>query len=156
MLVFGLPGNPVSSIVTFNLVVVPALHKMAGWQVILLCSSPLCFSSLQLSSISLIVMSVLDILISDVPANGMPYTAAGSKASCTISDLILDHTTWAEHACMHQRKTQNSTHYAITYALRCSFCADHRLHAKAVLSDKVICVFGIMCNGDALHAAPTA
>ncbi|DBA77249.1 hypothetical protein WJX79_006001 [Trebouxia sp. C0005] len=32
MLVFGLPGNPVSSIVTFNLVVVPALHKMAGWQ----------------------------------------------------------------------------------------------------------------------------
>ena len=33
MLVFGLPGNPVSSIVTFNLVVLPALHKMAGWQV---------------------------------------------------------------------------------------------------------------------------
>jgi len=34
MLVFGLPGNPVSSIVTFNLVVLPALRKMAGWQVI--------------------------------------------------------------------------------------------------------------------------
>lgn len=33
MLVFGLPGNPVSSIVTFNLVVAPALHKMAGWKV---------------------------------------------------------------------------------------------------------------------------
>lgn len=33
MLVFGLPGNPVSSIVTFNLVVLPALRKMAGWQV---------------------------------------------------------------------------------------------------------------------------
>ncbi len=42
MLVFGLPGNPVSSIVTFNLVVVPALHKMAGWQVTPLnCVSPL-------------------------------------------------------------------------------------------------------------------
>ena len=33
MLVFGLPGNPVSSIVTFNLVVLPCLRKMAGWQV---------------------------------------------------------------------------------------------------------------------------
>ena len=33
MLVFGLPGNPVSSIVTFNLVVLPALRKMAGWKV---------------------------------------------------------------------------------------------------------------------------
>lgn len=33
MLIFGLPGNPVSSIVTFNLVVLPALRKMAGWQV---------------------------------------------------------------------------------------------------------------------------
>ena len=33
VLVFGLPGNPVSSIVTFNLVVLPALRKMAGWQV---------------------------------------------------------------------------------------------------------------------------
>lgn len=33
MFVFGLPGNPVSSIVTFNLVVLPALRKMAGWQV---------------------------------------------------------------------------------------------------------------------------
>lgn len=32
MLVFGLPGNPVSSYVTFNLVVVPALRKLAGWQ----------------------------------------------------------------------------------------------------------------------------
>ena len=32
-LVFGLPGNPVSSIVTFNLVVLPALRKLAGWQV---------------------------------------------------------------------------------------------------------------------------
>lgn len=36
MLVFGLPGNPVSSIVTFNLVVLPALRKMAGWQVMTL------------------------------------------------------------------------------------------------------------------------
>lgn len=33
MAVFGLPGNPVSSIVTFNLVVLPALQKMAGWKV---------------------------------------------------------------------------------------------------------------------------
>ena len=33
MAAFGLPGNPVSSIVTFNLVVLPALRKMAGWKV---------------------------------------------------------------------------------------------------------------------------
>lgn len=33
MLVFGLPGNPVSSIVTFNLVVLPALRKLLGWKV---------------------------------------------------------------------------------------------------------------------------
>eukprot|EP00891_Asterochloris_glomerata_P008529 jgi/Astpho2/8529/e_gw1.00125.32.1_t len=32
LLVFGLPGNPVSSIVTFNLVVLPAIRKLAGWQ----------------------------------------------------------------------------------------------------------------------------
>jgi len=32
MLCFGLPGNPVSSIVTFNLVVLPALRKLAGWK----------------------------------------------------------------------------------------------------------------------------
>ena len=31
-LVFGLPGNPVSSLVTFYLFVVPALRKMAGWR----------------------------------------------------------------------------------------------------------------------------
>eukprot|EP00878_Enallax_costatus_P031872 GHUV01034930.1.p1 GENE.GHUV01034930.1~~GHUV01034930.1.p1 ORF type:complete len:185 (+),score=66.12 GHUV01034930.1:387-941(+) len=31
LLVFGLPGNPVSSFVCFNLVVVPALRKMSGW-----------------------------------------------------------------------------------------------------------------------------
>ncbi|KAK9840649.1 hypothetical protein WJX81_006905 [Elliptochloris bilobata] len=31
LLVFGLPGNPVSSIVTFTLVVLPALRKLAGW-----------------------------------------------------------------------------------------------------------------------------
>ncbi|EFJ48728.1 hypothetical protein VOLCADRAFT_90518 [Volvox carteri f. nagariensis] len=31
MLVFGLPGNPVSSFVCFNLVVLPAIRKMAGW-----------------------------------------------------------------------------------------------------------------------------
>ncbi len=30
-LVFGLPGNPVSSLVTFYLFAVPALRKMAGW-----------------------------------------------------------------------------------------------------------------------------
>ena len=33
LVVFGLPGNPVSSVVTFNLVVLPALRKLAGWQV---------------------------------------------------------------------------------------------------------------------------
>ena len=33
VLVFGLPGNPVSSIVTFNLVVLPALRKLSGWKV---------------------------------------------------------------------------------------------------------------------------
>ena len=32
LLVFGLPGNPVSSLVTFHLVVVPSLRKMAGWR----------------------------------------------------------------------------------------------------------------------------
>ena len=32
MLSFGLPGNPVSAIVTFNLTVLAALRKMAGWQ----------------------------------------------------------------------------------------------------------------------------
>ncbi|KAK9855769.1 hypothetical protein WJX84_007092 [Apatococcus fuscideae] len=32
MLVFGLPGNPVSSIVTFKLVVLPVLRKLGGWQ----------------------------------------------------------------------------------------------------------------------------
>ena len=31
-LVFGLPGNPVSSLVTFYLFAVPALRKMAGWR----------------------------------------------------------------------------------------------------------------------------
>lgn len=30
---FGLPGNPVSSLVTFHLAVVPCLRKMEGWQV---------------------------------------------------------------------------------------------------------------------------
>lgn len=30
-LIFGLPGNPVSSLVTFMLFVVPAMRKMAGW-----------------------------------------------------------------------------------------------------------------------------
>ena len=30
-LVFALPGNPVSSTVTFYLFVLPALRKMAGW-----------------------------------------------------------------------------------------------------------------------------
>ena len=30
-LIFGLPGNPVSSLVTFTLLVVPALRKLAGW-----------------------------------------------------------------------------------------------------------------------------
>lgn len=33
LLVFGLPGNPVSSLVTFNLVVVSCLRKLQGWQV---------------------------------------------------------------------------------------------------------------------------
>jgi hypothetical protein len=33
MMVFGLPGNPVSSLVTFNLVVLPALRRLAGWKV---------------------------------------------------------------------------------------------------------------------------
>jgi len=31
MLVFGLPGNPVSSLVCFYLTVVPAMRRMAGW-----------------------------------------------------------------------------------------------------------------------------
>lgn len=30
-LIFGLPGNPVSSLVTFYLMAVPALRKLAGW-----------------------------------------------------------------------------------------------------------------------------
>ena len=32
LLVFGLPGNPVSSLVTFQLVVLPCLRRMAGWR----------------------------------------------------------------------------------------------------------------------------
>jgi len=32
MLVFGLPGNPVSSLVTFHLACVPAIRKMSGWK----------------------------------------------------------------------------------------------------------------------------
>ncbi|PSC71843.1 Molybdopterin biosynthesis CNX1 [Micractinium conductrix] len=32
LLVFGLPGNPVSSLVTFHLAVVPCLRKMEGWE----------------------------------------------------------------------------------------------------------------------------
>jgi len=31
LLVFGLPGNPVSSFVCFNLVALPALRRLAGW-----------------------------------------------------------------------------------------------------------------------------
>lgn len=31
LLAFGLPGNPVSSVVTFQLAVLPALRKLAGW-----------------------------------------------------------------------------------------------------------------------------
>jgi gephyrin len=31
LLVFGLPGNPVSSIVTFNLAALPAIRKLGGW-----------------------------------------------------------------------------------------------------------------------------
>ena len=33
MIVFGLPGNPVSSIVTYNLVCLPAIRKLSGHQV---------------------------------------------------------------------------------------------------------------------------
>ena len=33
MIVFGLPGNPVSSVVTYNLVCLPALRKLSGHQV---------------------------------------------------------------------------------------------------------------------------
>ena len=36
-LVFGLPGNPVSSLVTYYLFVVPALRQLAGWPVPHLC-----------------------------------------------------------------------------------------------------------------------
>ena len=32
LLVFGLPGNPVSSAVTFYLIVLPCLRALAGWQ----------------------------------------------------------------------------------------------------------------------------
>lgn len=31
VLVFGLPGNPVSSAVTFNLFAVPAIRLLSGW-----------------------------------------------------------------------------------------------------------------------------
>lgn len=33
ILSFGLPGNPVSAIVTFTLTVLPCLRKLAGWLV---------------------------------------------------------------------------------------------------------------------------
>ena len=39
LLVFGLPGNPVSSLVTFTLVVLPCLRKLAGWQVRTSCAA---------------------------------------------------------------------------------------------------------------------
>ena len=32
LLVFGLPGNPASSLVTFHLIVVPCLRKLEGWK----------------------------------------------------------------------------------------------------------------------------
>ena len=32
MLVFGLPGNPVSALVCFYITVVPAIRKLAGWK----------------------------------------------------------------------------------------------------------------------------
>lgn len=31
ILTFGLPGNPVSSLVCFHLFVVPAIRRLAGW-----------------------------------------------------------------------------------------------------------------------------
>lgn len=31
LLVFGLPGNPVSSAATFNLFAVPAIRQLSGW-----------------------------------------------------------------------------------------------------------------------------
>jgi gephyrin len=31
LLVFGLPGNPASCVVTFNLFVVPAIRALSGW-----------------------------------------------------------------------------------------------------------------------------
>ena len=31
LLVFGLPGNPVSCVVTFNVIVVPAIRALCGW-----------------------------------------------------------------------------------------------------------------------------
>ncbi len=86
MLVFGLPGNPVSSIVTFNLVVVPALHKMAGWQVIPLHNSPLFFSSA-----AVVYDFHLDVPLKS-PRHGVPYTALESKASCIIPGLMPHHT----------------------------------------------------------------
>lgn len=99
MLVFGLPGNPVSSIVTFNLVVVPALHKMAGWQVI-----PLRDPSLFFSSAILIYDSHVDVPLKS-PCFKTPATAAGSKASGRIPGLITLHEQSMLHACMHQSKT---------------------------------------------------
>ena len=32
MLVFAVPGNPVSAAVTFQLTVLPALRRLAGWR----------------------------------------------------------------------------------------------------------------------------
>lgn len=49
LLVFGLPGNPVSSLVTFHLAVVPCIRKMEGWQVRLFGLRPGCYCSLPLA-----------------------------------------------------------------------------------------------------------
>ena len=88
MLVFGLPGNPVSSIVTFNLVVVPALHKMAGWQVI-----PLRDPSLFFSSAILIYDSHVDVPLKSPCFKGACKWHA--LHSCRIKGLWND--TWLDH-----------------------------------------------------------
>ena len=69
LLSFGLPGNPVSAIVTFHLAVVPCLRKMAGWQV---------------------YMPFLEVMAKGTRAESVPFTLSSScisRVRCKCTQL---------------------------------------------------------------------
>jgi gephyrin len=86
-LVFALPGNPVSSVVTFYLFVVPTLRKMAGWR-----NPHLTSISVKLESpVSLdprpeYQRAIIDWSSSD--ADGLPW-ASTTRSQCSSSLLNL-------------------------------------------------------------------